>query len=160
MLKTCTVCFIPKEATLEFFYAHHSTKDGLETRCKACRLATTKIAHDTDKYREQRKVYWKDWRKKNIKNRREKERMWERKRRCNLTPEQYDARIVEQCGCCAICLEPFYTNTPHADHNHETGEPRGLLCRYCNSILGYAFENQEILRSAQAYLQKWKSQEG
>jgi hypothetical protein len=156
MLKTCKKCLTPKEATSEFFYSHYNTKDGFDGTCKACRLARMKVAHDTDEYRAQRKIYWKDWRKSNIQERRAKERVWERKRRCNLTPEQYDTRIVEQCGCCAICGEPFYTSTPHADHNHETGEPRGLLCRSCNSLLGYAYENPETLHRAIVYLKKWE----
>lgn len=42
----------------------------------------------------------------------------------------------------------------HIDHCHATGKVRGLLCPNCNKMLGYAFDNLDILRNAIAYLQK------
>jgi hypothetical protein len=40
----------------------------------------------------------------------------------------------------------------HADHDHKTGEIRGLLCFMCNHILGHAEDNKETLLKAAAYL--------
>jgi hypothetical protein len=38
------------------------------------------------------------------------------------------------------------------DHNHETGEVRGILCLKCNLVLGHARENTDILYKAIVYL--------
>jgi len=40
------------------------------------------------------------------------------------------------------------------DHNHRSGENRGLLCDSCNLILGLAKDSQELLRRLIVYLQK------
>ena len=152
--QTCKKCQGLKPATTEFFYAHH-TKSGLDGTCKVCRLARMKELHDTDEYRAHRLVYWKDWRNKNIIARRKQERARERKLLYNLSPEQYGALDREQNHCCAICKAPFETSTPHADHSHKTGQPRGLLCRYCNSVLGHAKENIQTLERAIEYLRKY-----
>jgi uncharacterized C2H2 Zn-finger protein len=60
-----------------------------------------------------------------------------------------------QCGRCAVCR----TDQPgggkpvfQVDHNHKTGEIRGLLCSRCNQLLGYAQDSTRILRAAQRYL--------
>lgn len=38
------------------------------------------------------------------------------------------------------------------DHNHETGDFRGILCLKCNSLLGMASESVDVLKSAIKYL--------
>lgn len=72
-----------------------------------------------------------------------------------LTHEDYLRLLKEQDGKCAICR----TDNPrqrsehfHIDHNHETGEIRGLLCSPCNQGLGYFQENVEVMAKAIAYL--------
>jgi len=43
-----------------------------------------------------------------------------------------------QDGKCAICGKQFQTPfNARVDHNHRTGEVRGLLCHRCNVGLGY-----------------------
>ena len=39
------------------------------------------------------------------------------------------------------------------DHNHETGEFRGILCINCNSMLGMAKDSPRILAKAIGYLE-------
>jgi hypothetical protein len=56
------------------------------------------------------------------------------KRMFNLTPEQYDAMLIEQSGRCAMCDEPLLNgnNGSHIDHCHATGRVRGILHGNCN----------------------------
>ena len=55
-----------------------------------------------------------------------------------LTVEQYDAILKEQGGVCYLChcAEPVKGRRLSVDHDHTTGEIRGLLCSRCNPILG------------------------
>lgn len=73
------------------------------------------------------------------------------KRNYQLTPEQYNAMLAAQEGKCAICGE--YRKLA-VDHCHTTEKVRGLLCNACNSLLGFANDNPDTLRSALAYLER------
>ncbi len=71
-----------------------------------------------------------------------------------LTHDQYDALMaVKQCD---ICGDPPSGKSTRLsiDHDHDTGEIRGMLCRLCNSALGLARENPAILRAMVTYLEK------
>jgi hypothetical protein len=81
----------------------------------------------------------------------------------NLTPEQYEQMLEAQNRQCAICRR----NDPgdkaikhfHVDHNHITGQVRGLLCARCNKGLGMFEENVVSLENAIAYLSYSPNQE-
>ena len=76
------------------------------------------------------------------------------KRVYGITGEQYDAILAAQAGRCAICQNLPRTMNLAIDHNHKTGEVRGLLCRRCNqNVLGGAREDPEMLRRAARYLE-------
>ena len=40
------------------------------------------------------------------------------------------------------------------DHNHKSGEIRGMLCRRCNGGLGQFLDDSELLRAALRYLEE------
>jgi recombination endonuclease VII len=43
----------------------------------------------------------------------------------------------QQRGLCAFCLQMLADdNTTHRDHNHATGEVRGLVHAQCNQMIG------------------------
>lgn len=67
-----------------------------------------------------------------------------------LTFERYAEMVREQRGQCAICGQTAAKLV--VDHNHTTGQVRGLLCHLCNAMIGYARERIEILAQAAAYL--------
>jgi hypothetical protein len=77
---------------------------------------------------------------------------YDRERRTGFTQADWDARFVSQGGMCAICRE----DAAHAaDHNHQTGQKRGLLCRGCNTSLG-RIENP-LYPKLLAYLSEWNA---
>ena len=45
------------------------------------------------------------------------------------------------------------------DHNHSTGEVRGLLCNSCNKAIGHAFDDISILQNSISYLNKYSEGE-
>ena len=62
-----------------------------------------------------------------------------------------------QCKICSSTVEFVQgknLSTEHAvvDHDHETGAVRGILCGRCNTILGRAQDNTELLAKMIRYL--------
>jgi hypothetical protein len=78
------------------------------------------------------------------------------KRNYNITFEEYNKLFAEQEGKCAICgvHQNDLKKKLSVDHNHETGEIRGLLCNSCNLSLGHAKEDTKILLKMIDYLNK------
>lgn len=68
-----------------------------------------------------------------------------------LGPGEYERLLAVQDGKCAICRRATGKARRLAvDHDHATGEVRGLLCKPCNrTILGFG---GETLRRALDYL--------
>jgi len=77
----------------------------------------------------------------------------ERLRKYGITREEFDRLMLEQEGACAICTDPF-VQSPHVDHDHQTGAVRGLLCDYCNHGLGKFRDSARNLRRAIDYLSR------
>ena len=81
-----------------------------------------------------------------------------RRHKYGVTAAEYEARLRAQAGVCAICRRPerlVRKGRPMplcVDHDHRTGEVRGLLCHGCNFLLGLAAENPRHLEAALAYL--------
>lgn len=75
-----------------------------------------------------------------------------RLKKYGLSESRYAEIIESQKFHCAICgAEPTVV-----DHDHATGEVRGLLCRTCNTGLGHFRDNRELLSSAITYLERAK----
>lgn len=73
------------------------------------------------------------------------------KRFYKMDYETYKLLFEKQKGLCAICSEkPNYRLA--VDHNHTTGNVRGLLCRKCNLGIGFLRDNKDILQKAIDYL--------
>lgn len=58
-----------------------------------------------------------------------------------MTPEEWEIVYAFQQGVCYVCGEPQPPTKKGAkrlatDHDHDTGEVRGLLCSRCNPVLG------------------------
>lgn len=90
----------------------------------------------------QKAEYNRRWRSKN--------RFRDQENKYGMRQGEFAERLLAQGSDCAICEEPF-TNTPHVDHNHETGVVRDLLCSRCNVGVGHVELYGERLL---AYLRK------
>ena len=73
-----------------------------------------------------------------------------------MTMADFRALLEKQSGGCAICGtgEPGKGFHLHVDHNHQTGQVRGLLCNTCNRGIGLLRESPEVLRAAAHYLEQ------
>jgi hypothetical protein len=77
-------------------------------------------------------------------------------RRKGMNQDVYAAMLTEQKGRCAIC----YTTKPSPrrdyfdiDHDHTTGQIRGLLCEVCNRAIGLLKDDPKRFRRATEYLE-------
>jgi hypothetical protein len=70
-----------------------------------------------------------------------------------LTEDEYLSLVKAQNNLCAICGKKDLNHVLCVDHDHETGQVRGLLCKNCNIGLGNFKDDIKIIHSAIAYLQ-------
>lgn len=76
-------------------------------------------------------------------------------KRMGFTIELFERAAKAQRGKCAICqclLKGLPTKQIHADHEHTTITPRGVLCHHCNTGLGVFRDSPEHLINAAWYL--------
>ena len=64
----------------------------------------------------------------------------------------YKKMIEVQKNKCKIC--GVNLKTGEINHNHKTGEIRGLLCHYCNTGIGYLKKNPYIMFKTIKYLRR------
>lgn len=92
----------------------------------------------------------------------EKNRKIRVKRYYGLTMEQYESMFAAQGERCAICGEFADPNGVraasrlHVDHDHMTGQVRGLLCNHCNRGLGAFKDKPHLLELAINYLKTYE----
>lgn len=79
-------------------------------------------------------------------------------RQAGWTLERYETVQRAQNHRCAICQRPFDEDEkrPACDHDHESQQPRGLLCNDCNSGIGFLKDSPLVLEAAIRYLNQWK----
>ena len=107
----------------------------------------------------------KKYREKNSEKTKEKAKIWRiknpekvkenwLKRKYGITLKDYYLLLEKQNYKCAICgsdnpkRDKFFC----VDHDHKTGEVRGLLCFICNTSLGGFGDNIRTLEAAINYL--------
>lgn len=79
------------------------------------------------------------------------------KRTYGISTNEYNQRVADQNGLCAICKQPDQKHPNLAiDHDHKTGKIRSLLCRKCNLILGHVEKNVEHIRLMLQYIENYK----
>ena len=100
-------------------------------------------------HKEERKVYIKQWRQENP----DYSRKYQIEHLYGLSHKDWLEIWDSQGGKCAICNTPFDKPTDACvDHNHRTGEIRGLLCKNCNLGIGFLNDDSELMAKAINYL--------
>jgi hypothetical protein len=96
----------------------------------------------------------KAWRDRPESKRRQKEHQL--RHNYGLSGTEFDALVASQRGRCASCndLLSFENKRAHVDHDHYTGQVRGLLCVACNLAEGYLQGSPLRARRLAAYLEK------
>ena len=173
--KTCARCL--NEIPVSLFYKSKTHKDGYMSWCKSCVLAYGKkyfLEHkkeasekrkiyntkNHDRIMEKQKEYAKNHKQDRVasstkykKNHPEYVANWKHRMRLkkySITQEEFDLLVKVQNNKCAICGD---TAPLCVDHDHVTGNVRGLLCRACNYSIGAMKDSPERLRSAASYLE-------
>lgn len=74
------------------------------------------------------------------------------------TEEAYNKMFEKQKGQCDICgkHQTSLSISLAVDHCHNSNKIRGLLCRDCNLMLGFARDRIETLTKAIEYLERKK----
>lgn len=112
----------------------------LKNKERLVQNARDKRAADPEKH----KGYVRKWKSKNP----DRERV-RNLAQFGMTIEDYDAMHKAQGGVCAICNQPETSSRGGkvyrlaVDHDHNTGQVRGLLCFKCNSAMG-SFEKRNV----------------
>jgi hypothetical protein len=158
--KKCRRCKEVKP--LAEFNRQQRTPDGLNYYCRQCQSEWNRkwAAELSEEKREARKKYNQEWRDSHRDRLRAKQPRNQRKSNYGLDDTIYQQMLRDQNGRCAICGELETTElrgkvwSLSVDHDHVTGQIRGLLCRRCNSMLGHVQDNPSLLEKAIAYLLK------
>lgn len=148
-MRTCSRCGETKP--LDAFYKgqRKTSKNplGLTSACKVC-LAVTQRKH----YYENQEVFLANSRKWYYEKGGAKVmRLSDLRRKYGLTESDFDQLFANQHGWCAICHMDLVK--PYIDHDHITGQIRGLLCGPCNMALGGFGDATNRLINAVNYMQ-------
>ena len=79
----------------------------------------------------------------------------QRLKKYRLSSEEYEAMLSSQSGRCAICEDLMGGGkNEHIDHDHVTGQVRGILCSQCNTAIGKFKDSPEIILKAAEYVMR------
>jgi hypothetical protein len=152
-MKRCNRCNLEKSKN--DFFINSKRSDGLQTYCKPCHLEYGRERYanpEAFKRRQMNRELYKERRK-------DSTRKWYLKSTYGISQEKYLEMLESNNNSCWICNEKrdYWL---HVDHDHSCCPTdkscgrcvRGLLCHNCNSLLGNAKDNLNILRKAIEYL--------
>lgn len=169
--KTCTRC--EQVGSLLLFHKNKRSSTGRSSVCKVCKSELDSIAYNKDKerikarskeYQAQHKAECAErmaaWNKANPERAYKSARKRHLRRKYGLTPEEFTTLLAIQGNSCSICQGQFLsTKATRVDHDHSSGEVRGILCHNCNALLGHAKDSTLVLESAISYLSSFKKED-
>jgi hypothetical protein len=128
MKKRCADCKAYKEVT--DFPRNKNSRDGFHSYCKDCNNVRTRES---------------------IKRLHGSTRHYHLMHRYGIGAKEFDERVELQGGVCPICGAQ---DPEQVDHDHGTGQVRGILCFNCNGGLGQFRDSTDALRAAAIYLEE------
>ncbi len=175
--RCCTKCGIAQYP--KAFHKRPDLPDGLQTVCKSCvnaqrleyrqnnkeRLKTQKRAYyeknkdrilaKNDRWRRDNPEQLKASRRKAYGKRKTSVREWNLQHNYKISLIEFNEMFILQDGRCAICKrhQSELSKALHVDHDHKTGDVRGLLCAHCNLALGGFRDDMSRLKQAIVYLE-------
>jgi hypothetical protein len=143
-MKVCKTCNTEKE--VEEFSKGKGYKDGIRPHCIECRRE-----YEVESYHKHKHKRPYDY---------ETDKDRKLKATYGISYKEYKTMLEAQNGQCAICGTTSTGNRKafHVDHDHETGEVRGLLCGNCNSGIGNLRDDIGLLKRAIQYLESTKKE--
>lgn len=161
--RRCPSCDTIK--SVSHFGINKSRKDGLSYHCLFCKASQQRALNKRQpEQKRQRDLIWRN-RNKAYKNAQDRKRYHLGKdvfRERNLKAlygisiSEYNILLESQGGRCAVCRKTQTDNRGRhffVDHCHSTGRIRGLLCYNCNSAIGMAHDDIELLKKLTQYLE-------
>jgi Recombination endonuclease VII len=158
-MKRCKKCGETKP--LAEFHKATDMKDGYRSECKTCARAIRrawyaanreKAIADVRRWQQENKEHLHEYRRGYRKRRKAEDRDGHLRRTFGITQADYEALLARQGGGCAICGRTPGKVALHVDHDHETGDIRGLLCVGCNNALGQFHDDPGLLAIAADYV--------
>ena len=155
-MKTCSSCKVEKLAVS--FHKRTLSKDGLHSYCKECTTQKNKAWGKANK--EKQAESCSNWYKKNRAHAIAKGTDWHYKAHYGISYEEFLAMAKAQNNQCAICavdlvFDKRCSERAVLDHDHDTGENRGVLCNGCNTGIGLLKDSASVLTKAASYLTKY-----
>lgn len=140
--KTCSKCKETKDLAAFYF---DKRRGKLSNPCKDCHKLI--VASSNHK-----------WRKEHPEITKRCSQESKLRSKYGLELKTLQAILKDQQGVCVICEVSLSFSAqdkrykPHVDHDHVTGEVRGLLCLTCNTGLGMFGDSTDLLDAAKDYL--------
>jgi len=135
--KRCPACKIL--LSIGKFYPSPSRGPNRQPYCKECTAVKTKEWRENNK--DKARVHYQNAKP-------------QRRRNRHKLSKEAEARLYEVNGNrCWICGIEEGSKLLCFDHDHSSGLVRGLLCTYCNLVLGNSKDNPALLRRAANYLE-------
>lgn len=125
-MKRCSRC--QEDKPVHDFPVRRASRDGRDSYCKPC--------HNANGRETIKRLYGNS-------------RHYHLKQRFGIGSAEFDAMVEAQGGLCAVCKR---SRAVHVDHDHATGEVRGILCEPCNGGLGQFRDSVTTIRKAIEYL--------
>jgi len=147
-----THCKNGHEFTDDSVYVSHRASGQVMRQCRICVNEQNRAAYEPLTIAERAE-------RRNSFPSRAKGKHYQRKYKYGLGEEQVRELLEYQGGGCGICDRPLDLDATDkkskvaVDHNHETGEVRGILCQNCNTGIGMFDEDPRTIRRALAYVQ-------